>query len=178
MGAPEPERPAMLEPLPLPPYEPPAPTAPLTALTRLLGAGEVAVTRYAGGGPLPAGAEGDAHTVVHEDTRDAGQLALADVVFRHGTADDPRLGSPADWTAEVLARYPQCALAVYVTGPHDCVVRTRAGRLFTLRGADADPVAYACALYAWLAAGKSPEELGGQGLTVRTGRIAHRVRVD
>ena len=179
IGIPEPDAPARLEPLALPPYEPARPTVPLLVLTRLLGSGEVSVTRHAGPHPAPDGA-GEAHTAVHEDTREADQLALADVVFRYGTADDPRFGSPAQWTAEVLDRHPHCGLAAYVTGPGTCVARTRAGALLRLAagpGADADPAAYASALHAWLAAGKSPDELLTAGLTVRVGNTAHPVTV-
>ncbi|GAA3849311.1 hypothetical protein GCM10022403_096190 [Streptomyces coacervatus] len=179
IGIPEPDAPARLEPLPLPPYEPPAHTVPLLVLTRLLGSGEVSVTRYAGPHPAPDG-EGEAHTAAHEDTRETDQLALADVVFRYGDENDPRFVSPAHWTAEVLDRHPHCALAAYITGPGSCVLRTRAGasvRLDAGPGADADPAAYASALHAWLAAGKSLEELAGQGLTVRIGNVAHPVRL-
>ncbi|WP_246101561.1 hypothetical protein [Streptomyces cyaneus] len=179
IGIPEPDGPARLEPLPLPPYEPAAHTVPLWVLTRLLGSGEVAVTRYAGPHPAPYGT-GEAHMAVHEDTREVDQLALADMVFRDGAADDPRFVSPARWTAEVLDRHPHCALAAYVTGPGACVVRSRAGVLLRLAsgsGADADPAVYASALHAWLGAGKSPEELFEQGLTVRTGGSAHPVLV-
>lgn len=180
IGIPEPDRPALLEPLPLPPYEPPSHTAPLRVLTRLLGSGEVSVVRHADPRTEPEGV-GEAHTAVHEDTRDPSQLALADVVFRHGSATDPRFGSPAEWTREVLVRLPDCALAAYVTGPGDCTVRTRAGDLLRLTGepsaADADPAAYASALHAWLAAGKSLDELAAPGLTVRTGPAVHRVRI-
>ncbi|MER7402729.1 hypothetical protein ABT373_09620 [Streptomyces sp. NPDC000070] len=179
LGIPEPDGPARLDPLPLPPYEPTRITAPLTVLTRLPAPDEVAVTRYAGPQAPPDG-HGGAHTALHEDTRESDQLALADVVFRYGDADDPRFGSPAAWTAEVLDRHPHCALAAYVTGPTSCVVRTRAGTLLRLDsgpGADADPVVYASALHAWLAAGKAPAELYARGLTVRTGRTAHAVTV-
>ncbi|WP_324617247.1 hypothetical protein [Streptomyces bicolor] len=179
IGIPEPDDPARLEPLPLPAYEPAAHSVPLSVHTRLLGSGEVAVTRYAGPHAAPYGT-GEAHTAVHEATREVDQLVIADVVFRHGPADDPRLGSPADWTTEVLDRHPHCALAAYVTGPRACVLRTRAGALLRLvagPGADADPAVYASALHAWLAAGKAPEELFGQGLVVRTGATAHPVDV-
>ncbi|MFD4527751.1 hypothetical protein ACFWP7_28245 [Streptomyces sp. NPDC058470] len=180
IGVPEPDGPALLEPLPLPPYEPPSRTAPLHVLTRLLGSGEVSVVRHAGHDGEPEGAW-EAHTAVHEDTRDPGQLALADLVFRYGEAADPRFGSPAAWNREVLARLPECALACYVTGPDDCTVGTRAGDLLHLTGApseaDADPAAYASALHAWLAAGKSLGELVDRGMTVRTGPTVHRVRI-
>ncbi|MEV6946531.1 hypothetical protein AB0N07_32040 [Streptomyces sp. NPDC051172] len=179
IGIPEPDAPARLEPLPLPPYEPATPTVPLLVRTRLLGSGEVLVTRYAGPHP-PADGEGEAHTAVHEDTRETDQLALADVVFRYGNENDPRFVSPAHWTAEALTRHPHCALAAYVTGPRSCVVRTRTGtsvRLDAAPGADADPAAYASALHAWLAADKPPEEPMGQGLTVRIGTAAHPVRL-
>ena len=43
--------------------------------------------------------------------------------------------------------------------------------------ADTDPAAYASALYAWLAAGKSLDELVERGLTVRTGTVTHRATV-
>ncbi|WP_405884117.1 hypothetical protein OG747_39410 [Streptomyces sp. NBC_01384] len=179
IGIPEPDAPALLEPLPLPPYEPPSRTAPLRVLTRLLGSGEVSVARHADPRPEPAGA-GEAHTAAHEDTRDPAQLALADLVFRYGDATDPRFGSPALWASEVLDRLPECALAAYVTGPGACTVRTRAGELLGMTAdgtADADPAAYASALHAWLAAGKSLDELLTQGLTVRTGATLHRVRI-
>jgi hypothetical protein len=180
IGLREPDDPARLEPLPLLPYEPPVPTAPLLVLTRPTAVREVSVTRYAGSGAPPPPDVGEAHTAVHEDTRETDRLSLADVVFRHGPADDPRLGSPADWTAEVLARHPHCALAARVTGPGTCVVRVRSGELLQLTagpGADADPAVYASALHAWLAAGKAPQELFGQGLTVRTGGTPHPVTV-
>ncbi|KKD09779.1 hypothetical protein [Streptomyces sp. WM6386] len=179
LGLPEPTEPARLEPLPLPPYEPAVPTVPLLVLTRLTASGEVAVTRYAGPHPAPEG-DGEAHLAVHEDTRETDRLALADVVFRYGDADDPRFGSPALWTAEVLDRHPYCALAAYVTGPGSCVVRTRAGALLNLTaesGADADPAGYASALHAWVGAGKALEELFARGLRVRMGRSAHHVRI-
>ncbi|WP_315888604.1 hypothetical protein [Streptomyces sp. P17] len=180
IGIPEPEEPARLEPLPLPPYEPAAHTVPLTVLTGLSGlpgSDEVTVTRYAGPHPAPYGTDA-AHTAVPEDTRETDQLALADVVFRHGEPHDPRLGPPAEWAAEVLQRHPHCALAAYVTGPGTCVVRTRAGALVRLDStSDADPAVYASALHAWLSSGKSPAELYGRGLTVRTGATAHAVTV-
>ncbi|MFB7297138.1 hypothetical protein [Streptomyces rubiginosohelvolus] len=177
MGAPEPPRPALLVPLPLPAPEPARRTAPLRVLTRLHAGAEVAVTRYADPGLEPAGA-GEAHLAVHEDTRDPGQLDLADVIFRDGSPDDARLGLPGRWTAEVLARHPHCALAAYVTGPASCVVRTRDGsrlRLTAGAEADADPAAYASAAHAWLAAGRTRAALLADGLTVRTGSTAHHV---
>ncbi|WP_369231768.1 hypothetical protein AB5J56_08930 [Streptomyces sp. R21] len=191
LGIPEPDAPALLASLPLPPYEPPSRTTPLRVRTQLLGAGEVSVVRHADPREEPGGA-GEAHLAVHEDTRDPTQLALADVVFREAGAADPRFGSPALWTSEALARHPHCALSACVTGRDDCTVRTRAGHLLHLTAepstdaepkadtpptADADPAVYASALHAWLAAGKSLDELVAQGLTVRTGRAVHRVRV-
>ncbi|MFE6916408.1 hypothetical protein [Streptomyces rubiginosohelvolus] len=177
MGAPEPPGAALLVPLPLPAPEPARRTAPLRVLTRLRAGAEVAVTRYADPAREPAGA-GDAHLAVHEDTRDPGQLDLADVIFRDDAPDDPRLGPPGRWTAEVLARHPHCALAAYVTGPASCVVRTRDGALLRLTAgadADADPAAYASAVHAWLAAGRTTAALLADGLTVRTGRTVHHV---
>jgi hypothetical protein len=177
MALPEPTAPALLDPLPLPAYDPPVRTSALRVLTSLLGAGEVSVTRYADPRFEPRGA-GEAHTAVHEDTLDPGLLSVADVIFRYGSPDDPRLGPPEYWTAEVLERHPGCALAAYVTGAGSCVVRTRDGALLRL-AADpqaADPAAYASALYAWLALGKDPADLAG-GLTVWTGQTAHQVSV-
>ncbi|MBK3580276.1 hypothetical protein JHN63_42110, partial [Streptomyces sp. MBT65] len=179
IGIPEPDAPALLEPLPLPPFEPAAHTVPLQVLTELLGSGEVSVVRHAGPHPAPE-RTGEAHTAVHEDTREQSQLSLADVVFRHGATDDPRFGSPALWTTETLARHPRCALAAYVTGPGTGTVRTADGTLLHLRaepGTDTDPAAHASALYAWLASGKSLHEVVAQGLTVHTGGAVHRVRV-
>ncbi|PVE11863.1 hypothetical protein [Streptomyces scopuliridis] len=170
IGIPEPEEPALLDPLPLPPYERVTRTAPMRVVTRLLGTGEIEVSRYADPRSEPAG-DGDAHTAVHEDTLDPDRRALADVIFRYGTVDDPRYGTPEEWTAEVLARHPYCALAALVTDRGSCTVRTRAGILLRLSGASAaaDPAAYVSALHAWLAAGKAWEELAAGGMTVRTG---------
>ncbi|MFE9884070.1 hypothetical protein [Streptomyces scopuliridis] len=170
IGIPEPDEPALLDPLPLPPYERVTRTAPMRVVTRLLGTGEIEVSRYADPRSEPAG-DGDAHTAVHEDTLDPDRRALADVIFRYGTADDPRYGTPEEWTAEVLARHPYCALAALVTDAGGCTVRTRTGTLLRLSGAPtaADPAAYVSALYAWLAAGKAWEELAAGGMTVRTG---------
>ncbi|MGI5459509.1 hypothetical protein ACQEWB_41305 [Streptomyces sp. CA-249302] len=180
LDLPEPHGPALLEPLPLPAYVPSNPTVPLQVLTRLPGAGEITVARYAGPHQAPY-EEGETHLAVHEDTRETDRLALADVVLRHGDADDRRFGSPAEWTAEVLGRHPHCALAAYVTGPGACVVRTRAGALLRLTAAvgaaDADPAVYASALHAWVASGKSLEELAGRGMVVRTGRVTRTVTV-
>ncbi|MEU8666723.1 hypothetical protein AB0C71_07475 [Streptomyces anulatus] len=179
MAAPEPPGPALLLPLPLPDPEPAFRTAPLYVLTRVLAGPEVVVTRYADPAREPAGA-GDAHLAVHEDTRDPGQLGLADVVFRNGAPDDPRFGPPGRWAAEVLDRHPHCALAAYVTGPSSCVVRTRDGALLRLTAgaeADADPAVYASAVHAWLAAGRTLAALVEDGLTVRTGSTDHHVVV-
>ncbi|MFF7007145.1 hypothetical protein ACFY9Y_29775 [Streptomyces fimicarius] len=179
IGAPEPSGPALLEPLPLPAPDPTPRTAPLWVLTRFLAGPEVAVTRYAAPAREPAGS-GDDHLAVHEDTRDPGQLDLADVVFRDGSPDDQRFGPPGRWAAEVLDRHPHCALAAYVTGPSSCLVRTRDGALLRLTAgaeADADPAVYASAVHAWLAAGGTHTSLIADGLTVRTGSTAHHVLV-
>ncbi|WP_406141573.1 hypothetical protein OH828_05680 [Streptomyces anulatus] len=179
MAAPEPPGPALLLPLPLPDPEPALRTAPLYVLTRVLAGPEVVVTRYTDPAREPAGA-GDAHLAVHEDTRDPGQLGLAEVVFRCGVPDDPRFGPPGRWAAEVLDRHPHCALAAYVTGPSSCVVRTRDGALLRLTAgaeADADPAVYASAVHAWLAAGRTLTVLVEDGLTVRTGSTDHHVAV-
>ncbi|MEV8394057.1 MULTISPECIES: hypothetical protein [unclassified Streptomyces] len=179
IGMPEPPEPALLDPLPLPLYERVTQTSPLRVVTRLLGTGEIEVSRYADPRSEPAG-DGDAHTAVHEDTLDPDRRALADVIFRYGTADDPRYGTPEEWTAEVLTRHPYCALAALVTDRGSCTVRIRGGTLLRLAGAPpaADPAAYVSALYAWLAAGKTWEELTAGGMTVRTGsRGSHHVSV-
>ncbi|MFJ6570734.1 hypothetical protein ACIQNU_25295 [Streptomyces sp. NPDC091292] len=184
LGLRPPTGPALLEPLRLPPYRPPARTAPLRVLTRRRGPSEVVVERYADPDRAPRayGHNGaaESHTAVHEDTRDPRALDLADVVLRDGPPDDRRLGSPARWCAEVLARHPDCALAVYVTGPDACVVRTRAGELIDVMAhhdGDADPAAYASALHTLLAAGHPLGALAADGLTVRTGTTVHRAAV-
>ncbi|MCZ7431738.1 hypothetical protein [Streptomyces sp. WMMC1477] len=184
MELPEPEARALLEPLPLPPHDPPRRTAPLYVRTRVQGV-DVVVERSTA--PF-RDVEGEAHLAVHEDTRDPGELEVADVVLRDGAPDDPRLGGPGPWTAEVLGRHPHCALAAYVTGPDACTVRTgvrtgaRTGendsfRLSAGPGADADPAVYASALYAWLTAGGV---VPSRGVTLRA-RVAggvHPVTVE
>ncbi|MET8974178.1 hypothetical protein ABZX85_01030 [Streptomyces sp. NPDC004539] len=184
LGLPEPyAHPPLLAPLPLPPHTPPQLTSPVRVFTRRRDSGHptVEVTRHAvpGDSPDPDITADAAHTVVDEETRETGRLALADIVVRRADADDLRLGPPAMWTAETLARYPYCGMAVYVDGPDRCVVGTREGavvRLAAEREPDGrvdlcDPAAYASALYAWLAEGGGvPGEL-----TVWTGDRAHRV---
>lgn len=179
MAAPEPPGPALLLPLPVPDPEPALRTAPLYVLTCVLAGPEVVVARYADPAREPAGA-GEVHLAVHEDTRDPGQLGLADVVFRNGAPDDPRFGPPGRWAAEVLDQHPHSALAAYVTGPSSCVVRTRDGAVLRLTAgaeADADPAVYASAVHAWLAAGRTLAALVEDGLTVRTGSTGHHVVV-
>ncbi|MFJ5933097.1 hypothetical protein [Streptomyces sp. NPDC093071] len=164
MDLPEPAAPASLEPLPLPPYDPPRPTAPLYVRTRVHGTG-ITIERST---EQPYDAAGTAHLAVHEDTRHPGDLETADVITRDGRPDDPRLGGPDLWTAEVLREHPHCAAAVYVTGPDACTMRTRdhgAFRLTAGAGADADPAAYASSLYAWLAHGGT---VPPDGVTLRT----------
>ncbi|MEU8887871.1 hypothetical protein [Streptomyces sp. NPDC048442] len=163
---------ASLLPLPRPPYEPARRTAPTLVVTRPTGRpGEVTVTRYADPRGRPWEPGGEVHMAVHEDVRDPGRLALADVIHREGAPDDPVLGGPARWTAEVLERFAQCGLAAYVTGADTCTVRTREGSLWCLTGTTgADPALYASAWYALLGAGES-------GFTVRTGSAVHPVTV-
>ncbi|WP_329620732.1 hypothetical protein OG357_09410 [Streptomyces sp. NBC_01255] len=167
MELPEPEAPASLEPLPLPPYDPPKLTAPLRVRTRVQGP-EIAIERSAEH-PYDHSGTYASHLAVHEDTRHAGDLELADVITRDGRPDDPRLGGPDRWTEEVLRLHPHCAAAVYVTGPDTCTVRTREHGVFRLTGdvgagADADPAAYASSLYTWLAHGGTVPE---RGVTLR-----------
>lgn len=189
MGAVEPEWAASLEPLPLPGHEPVSVTVPLHVLTRLSQPDEVTVTRWAGSPPAAGRTDGDVHIAVHEDTRDVDGLELADVVFRDGRPDDPRFGSPALWTAEVLDRHPGCALAAFTVGPSECVVRPRGGWLLGLTSAPeapVDPAAAASALHALLGAGDGGGDARAErlvtlvadgGFTVRAGARSTRVRV-
>ncbi|MFE0172069.1 hypothetical protein ACFWZ2_07105 [Streptomyces sp. NPDC059002] len=176
MDLPEPAAPALLDPLPLPPYEPPRRTAPLRVLTRVWGT-DITIERST---EHPYDADGDVHLSVHEDTRDRGSLELADVIVRDGPADDPRLGGPQAWTAEILDRHVHCSVAAYVSGPDSCVARSRGQGLLRLSagpGADVDPAAYASSLYAWLAAdGTVPS--GGVTLRVHAADGVHPVVVE
>ncbi|WP_256725776.1 hypothetical protein [Streptomyces sp. IMTB 2501] len=190
MELPEPDqRPALLDPLPLPPYLPARRTAPVRVLVGGIGSHppEVSVVRYAvsGAEPEPAERADSAYTLVDEETRETGRLGIADVVVRYAAGDDPRLGPPAAWTAEALDRYPYCGLVAYADGPDRCVVRTRDGDLVRLSAAAApdgradlcDPAAYAAALHAWLTSGRSLERAVPR-ITVRTGTTAHQVAVE
>ncbi|MEV7415757.1 hypothetical protein [Streptomyces sp. NPDC089919] len=185
IGLPEPaDRPALLTRLAVPAYAPAERTAPVRVLTRILGTHPptVRVTRYCDPPYEPEEADADsAHTAVAEDTPDPARPALADVIVRTAAEDDPRLGPPRSWAAEVLARHPGCALAAYLTAPGRCYIGTREGVAARLaaapdpdgRPSTADPAALASAVYAWLAAGHPlPAEL-----VVRTGPITHRVAV-
>ncbi|WP_328547360.1 hypothetical protein [Streptomyces platensis] len=169
----EPVAPALLEPLPLPPYDPPLRTHPLDVRARVRGL-DVVIERSAG---HPYDADGEAHRAVHEDTRDPGDLETADVIWRDGPPDDPRMGGPASWTAEMLHRHPHCSLAAYVSGPDRCTVRARGHGVFQLSAgpaADADPAVYASALHAWLAhSGEVPP--GGATLRVHVAGGMHPV---
>ncbi|MFF1687107.1 MULTISPECIES: hypothetical protein [unclassified Streptomyces] len=166
LGLPEPAAPALLEPLPLPPYDPPLRTAPLHVRTRISGT-DIVVERSTGQPYGSYDADGDTHLAVHEDTRDPSALELADVITHRGPADDARLGGAAAWSAEVLRLHPHCSAAAYVSEPDACSVRCRGHGLFRLAagpGADADPAAYASALYAWLATGL---RVPATGITLR-----------
>lgn len=176
MDLPEPAGPALLEPLPLPPYDPPRRTVPLRVLTRVTGTG-IVVERAT---EHPYDADGDVHLAVHEETRDPGCLELADVIVRDESANDPRLGGPDVWTAEALARHEHCTVATYVSGPDTCTVRSREHGLLQLSahpGADADPAAFASALYAWLADGGSIPREGTITLQVHVAGGTHPVVV-
>lgn len=194
MGLPEPEgHAALLDPLPLPPHQPARRTAPVRVFAEVADGRtpEVAVVRHPVSGDAPDPAEGLAaraelaHTAVDEGTRETGRLRVADVVLRQAPADDPRLGPPAAWTAEALARYPYCALVAYADGPDRCVVRTRQGDLLRLSAAPGpdgrpdlcDPAAYASALHAWVASGRKVSEAVPR-LVVRTGAVTRRVTVE
>ncbi|WP_343244498.1 hypothetical protein [Streptomyces sp. SID11385] len=175
LGLPEPPWPALLEPLALPPYEPVRRTAPLRVRTLARGR-RIRVERTT---EVPYGAQEDTHLCVYEDTRDPAELDLADIIVREGPPDDPRTGSPARWTADILGAYPHCGLAVYVDGRHSCTVRSRRAGLLRLTagpGADADPAAYAGAVHAWLGAGRRIPPRG-VSLRLETGAGEHVVRV-
>ncbi|MFJ9905833.1 hypothetical protein ACIRVK_23560 [Streptomyces sp. NPDC101152] len=194
MDLPEPEgHPALLDPLPLPPYTPARVTTPIRVLVRQISTDppELALVRHAVIGdepdpsPDPAAQVDTVHSVVDEETRESGRLSVADIVVRHAATADPRLGPPAVWAAEALERHPYCGLAAYVDGPDRCVLRTRAGDLVRLSAATqpdgrpdlCDPAVYASALYAWLANGQPLGE-AVPAITVRTGAAAHHVTVE
>ncbi|MGY0462891.1 hypothetical protein ACW14Y_21960 [Kitasatospora sp. cg17-2] len=187
IGITEPAAPAVLDPLPLPPYEPPLRTAPLLVHTRTAADGTVAVRRYAeprhepdDAGAEGAGAEGEAgsHLAVHEDTLDPGVLESADIVLRYGEADDPRFGSPGEWAAEVLDRYRSASLAAYITGPRECEVLHRGGLRCRLTSDSAgDPAVHASALLARLHSGPAAVAPAPTTLTVATGTHLARVRI-
>ncbi|MFI0739939.1 hypothetical protein ACH4PU_17905 [Streptomyces sp. NPDC021100] len=186
MDLPEPAgRPALLGRLPLPAHQPAVRTAPVRALTRVVRVDppEVAVVRYADPAYEPEEPEAEAaHTVVHEETSDVSLLEAADVILRDGDPEDPRVGPPGAWAAEIAARYPHCGLAAYLTGVDRGTVRTRGGELLRLaavpggdgRADPCDPAAYVSGLYAWLGDGRGvPAEL-----TVVTGAVRHLVVVE
>ena len=176
LNLPEPEPPALLEPLPLPPYTPPLRTAPLHVRTRVRKK-DVWVERTTS---QPYSATGETHLAVHEETRNPADLELAEVIVHYGKLDDPRLGSPARWTAEVLQRHRHCTLAAYITGPHRCTVGVRGRGTYELTahpGADADPAAYASALHAWLTTGRTVPARGTT-LRVRLASETHPVAVN
>ncbi|MDY0815761.1 hypothetical protein [Kitasatospora purpeofusca] len=182
IGITEPAAPAVLDPLPLPPYEPPLRTAPLHVLTRTTADGTIAVLRFAEPRYEPDDAEGEGHLAVHlavhEDTLDPGALESADVILQYGGADDPRFGSPREWAAEVLARYRSASLAAFVTGPRECEVLHRGGLRCRLTSDTAgDPAVHASALLARLHTGPAITASTPTTLTVGTGTRVARVRV-
>ncbi|MFB8198539.1 hypothetical protein [Kitasatospora purpeofusca] len=178
IGIPEPAAPAVLDPLPLPPYEPPLRTAPLRVLTRIAADGTIAVRRFAEPRYEPDDAEGESHLAVHEDTLDPGVLESADVVLRYGEADDPRFGSPRQWAVEVLDRYRSASLAAYITGPRECEVLHRGGLRCRLTSDSAgDPAVHASALLARLHTGPAATAPAPTTLTVATGTHLARVRI-
>ncbi|MFB8168754.1 hypothetical protein ACFC60_12485 [Kitasatospora purpeofusca] len=178
IGIPEPAAPAVLDPLPLPPYEPPLRTAPLRVLTRIAADGTIAVRRFAEPRYEPDDAEGEGHLAVHEDTLDPCALESADVVLRYGEADDPRFGSPRQWAVEVLDRYRSASLAAYITGPRECEVLHRSGLRCRLTSDSAgDPAVHASALLARLHTGPAVTAPAPTILTVATGTHLARVRI-
>ncbi|MFJ5923049.1 hypothetical protein ACIQF6_10620 [Kitasatospora sp. NPDC092948] len=170
LGLPEPTAPALLDPLLLPDHQPPVVTAPVRVLARDLGDGTVEIRRFAGPRYEPEG-PGTGQLVVHEDTLDPGVLTLADVIVRHGSANDPRLGPPLAWAKQTLSRHHACTLAVQATGPTTGTALHRSGAALELSSDfdGLDPITAASAL---LAATPSPGVL-----TVRTGGAVHRVTV-
>ena len=179
IGIPEPAETALLEPLPLPPLRSAPRTGAFQVVTRLLGAGEISVQRLANPTDEPP-SPGELHFAAHEDTLDPHQRDRAQVIYRSGSPDDPRFGTPEQWTTETLIRHPRCELAAFITHQGTCTVRTRGGELLTLRGKPtaADPAVYASALYAWLSAGKSLDELFTAGITVWTGNTTNEVSIE
>ncbi|MFZ3562722.1 MULTISPECIES: hypothetical protein [unclassified Streptomyces] len=178
LNLPEPPAPALLEPLPLPPFDPPTRTVPLHVYTRISGT-DIVITRSTAQPYSPYDADGSTHLAVHEQTRDPSALELADVITRDGPADDARLGGAAAWAAEALHLYPHCSAAAYVSEHDVCRVHTRKHGQFLLASqpdADVDPAAGASALHAWLASGHS---VPPDGLTLRlhTSGAVHAVDV-
>ncbi|MFF0388959.1 hypothetical protein ACFYS8_09715 [Kitasatospora sp. NPDC004615] len=169
LDLPEPPAPALLDLLPLPAHQPPLVTAPVRVLAHAGKDGTVEIRRFAAPRHEPEG-PGTAHLVAHEDTLDPGTLALADVIVRHGTLDDPRLDPPLAWADHTLSRHASCTLAVQITGPTTCTARHRSGANLELTSLDGlDPATAASAL---LALGPATGTL-----TVRTGTTIHRVTV-
>ncbi|MCX4754115.1 hypothetical protein [Kitasatospora purpeofusca] len=182
IGITEPAAPAVLDPLPLPPYEPPLRTAPLLVLTSTAADGTITVRRFAEPRYEPDDARGEAgaggHLAVHEDTLDPGVLASADIILRYGEPDDPRFGSPGEWAAEVLDRYRSASLAAYITGPRECEVLHRGGLRCRLTSDSAgDPAVHASALLARLHTGPEVTAPVPSTLTVATGTRLARVRL-
>ncbi|WP_405778388.1 hypothetical protein [Streptomyces sp. NBC_00859] len=178
LNLPEPSAPALLEPLPLTPHDPPSRTAPFHVRTRTSGT-DIVVARSTAQPYGSYDAHGETHLAVHEETRDPSALELADVITRYGPADDVRLGGAVAWATEVLRLYPGCSAAAYVTGPDGCLVRTQEHGQFQLTacpGSDLDPAAYASALHAWLAAGHCVPA-GGITLHVHAAGADHPVDV-
>ncbi|CAN3981978.1 hypothetical protein [Kitasatospora purpeofusca] len=182
IGITEPAAPAVLDPLPLPPYEPPLRTAPLLVLTSTAADGTITVRRFAEPRYEPDDARGEAgaggHLAVHEDTLDPGVLESADIVLRYGEPGDPRFGSPGEWAAEVLDRYRSASLAAYITGPRECEVLHRGGLRCRLTSDSAgDPAVHASALLARLHTGPEITPPVPSTLTVATGTRLARVRL-
>jgi hypothetical protein len=95
LGLSEPTTPALLEPLVLPPYKPPRRTVPLRVRTWVRGR-LIGIERSA---EHPYDASDETHLAVHEDTRDPGDLAVADVIVREGRR------TTRDWAARWPGRW-------------------------------------------------------------------------
>ncbi|MGY1438336.1 UDP-N-acetyl glucosamine 2-epimerase [Streptomyces reniochalinae] len=91
----------------------------------------------------------------------AGETAAGGAPTGRASAEE---ASAAEWSADVLARYPGCRTAAALLGRYRCVVRVRGCGLLHVRiepeGAPPDPVAVVCGVHAWLAKWRGPVRSG------------------
>ncbi len=176
LNLPEPSEPALLDPLPRGPFglQDAVMPGPVQVATGIVD-GEVAVTRLPASADFPDGDSGHLAVDIHEP--DPRKLDLADVLLHREPEPDPA----GVILAETLATHPGCGLAAVLHPDGRATALPRGGtpiELHLLPGPDgrrdlADPAAYVSALHAWLTAGLAIPD----GLTVRTGRARHRVRI-